>query len=444
MKHLTADPDLSGVPHPYRAIIQRALQKDPEKRFHNAADMVASLTPPTAPAAGTKPGPGAPVGQASRLPSDDPLYIGDEMEGIEFGPLEEHPERAVLGDVVRTSDNAAALTPMTDEPIAKAVRHGLGGFAHWWNHGPMNTPLKVAVLVAAAVLAIYHSSWLIPTSVVLGSVYLVYLGLRLLMHSSSNPTAAHVVATVDRPLNHMPRSPANGGLTWEQQGRMLLCEKTAGDTVGELTGSMVAAALISGILTLVMSAIGGDAIGKSADPLAGPMWLWLMTTVGTWSVLGAGKWCERSSGEMVKRRFAMLALGLAVGAIAFATSQYLMVNLGNGAAVGRGMPASHLIHDMYDSSGAPKLPAFLAYFGALFLTIGWWKQCDPLRSARLRIAPILLTVLAAWIWQLVLPFPQPWGFMLVGSIAIATQLSAPWLSTAQRTAAIARRQNGVA
>ena len=47
MKHLTADPDLSGVPQPYRAIIQRALQKDPEKRFHNAAEMVAALTPPS-------------------------------------------------------------------------------------------------------------------------------------------------------------------------------------------------------------------------------------------------------------------------------------------------------------------------------------------------------------------------------------------------------------
>ena len=45
MKHLTADPDLSGVPQPYRAIIQRALQKDPEKRFHNAAEMVAALAP---------------------------------------------------------------------------------------------------------------------------------------------------------------------------------------------------------------------------------------------------------------------------------------------------------------------------------------------------------------------------------------------------------------
>src|SRR6478752_7862250 len=58
MKHLTADPDLSGVPQPYRTIIQRALQKDPEKRFHNASEMVAVLNPSPSPLAGSKLAPG--------------------------------------------------------------------------------------------------------------------------------------------------------------------------------------------------------------------------------------------------------------------------------------------------------------------------------------------------------------------------------------------------
>ena len=53
---------------------------------------------------------------------------------------------------------------------------------------------------------------------------------------------------------------------------MLLCEKTAGDHVGELTGSMLAAALTAGILTVVMTAIGGKSMDDSANPLAGPAW----------------------------------------------------------------------------------------------------------------------------------------------------------------------------
>jgi hypothetical protein len=212
---------------------------------------------------------------------------------------------------------------------------------------------------------------------------------------------------------------------------------------------MLSAAIVAGILTFIMAVIGGDsimpAIGSgslldSPDRLAGPLWLWLMTTIGSWLVLFAGKACERSRGERMKRRLGMLALGLAFGAIAYLASQYLMVSLSAGSSRIGGPP---IVRQMFDGSGAPQLPAFLAYFGALFFTIGWWKQSDPLRSSRLRIAPILLTMLAAWIWWLVLSFPQPWGFMLVAAMSISTQLSAPWLSPAARSAALARRQQMV-
>jgi hypothetical protein len=266
-------------------------------------------------------------------------------------------------------------------------------------------------------------------AVAAGSAYLVYRGFRLLTSALGRRTPA--TATANEPI---PRSPGWHPLRWEQDGRQLLREKTAGDRVGELTGSMLGAALIAGVLTVVMTAIGGEALDNSRNALAGPAWLWLMTTAGAWLVLGAGKALEGSPGEAVRRRFLMLVLGLALGAVGFVSSQYLMVRMDNQAVRGMG-----LIRDWYDSSAnLPKLPAFLGYFGALFLTIGWWKQTDPLRSSRLRIGPILITVLFAWLWLFAIPFPQPWGFMLVAAISIAVQLSAPWLSPDQRTAALAR------
>src|SRR3954471_10489008 len=85
MKHLTADPDLSAVPQPYRSIIQRALQKDSAKRFHSADEMLEAFDPPSSRLAGTK---------RRSDPPEGPLYIGDESEGIEFGPLHQRPERA--------------------------------------------------------------------------------------------------------------------------------------------------------------------------------------------------------------------------------------------------------------------------------------------------------------------------------------------------------------
>jgi hypothetical protein len=219
--------------------------------------------------------------------------------------------------------------------------------------------------------------------------------------------------------------------------------KTAGDRVGELTGSMLAAAAIAAVLTVVLTAINGESLDGSANSLAGPAWLWLMTTLGSWLVLGTGKFFERSSGEAVRRRFVMLVVGLAFGALAFTSGQFLMVDL-HGGEVARDFVSHGIARSMYEGDGAPKLAAFLAYFGAIFLSVGWWKQTDPLRSSRLRIGPILTTLLAAWVWWFVFGFPQPWGFMVAAAIAITAQLSAPWLSQQERTALIARRKRELA
>jgi hypothetical protein len=44
MKHLTAEPKLDGIREPFRSLIARALDKDPEQRFRSVADMVAAIS----------------------------------------------------------------------------------------------------------------------------------------------------------------------------------------------------------------------------------------------------------------------------------------------------------------------------------------------------------------------------------------------------------------
>lgn len=43
MKHLTAEPNLDGVPREFRHVIERALKKDPEQRFRSVQELVAEL-----------------------------------------------------------------------------------------------------------------------------------------------------------------------------------------------------------------------------------------------------------------------------------------------------------------------------------------------------------------------------------------------------------------
>ncbi len=437
MKHLTADPDLTGIAQPFRAIIQRAMQKDPQKRFASVGEMLIALQPSYANStAGTKPGP---MPSAFAIPTafavPEPVYIGDDDVEIKLGPLQQKP---VVADVVKNNGKKAqALRPARapDEPIARACRHGWERLAHWWNHGRMTTPLKIGLLVIVAIVAIFNGPWLMAGAVVLGSIYLVYLGIRLLTQALRSPASTPAPAALDvRQTGWHPQA-------WEQQGRAVLGMKTGGDRVGELTGSMLAAAAIALVLTVVMTAIGGESLDNSPNSFAGPAWLWLMTTLGSWLVLGAGKVCERNSGEPMRRRFAMLVLGLVFGAIAFASSEYLMVKFQDGIAVQSPL-GNELARHMFTSAGAPKIASFLTYFGLIFLSIGWWKQTDPLRTSRLRLGPILVVIFAAWAWWFLLGFPQPWGFLLVAAISITAQLSAPWLSPQERTAALANKNLG--
>src|SRR5581483_9169853 len=117
-----------------------------------------------------------------------PLYIADDSEGMEFGPLQMHPEKAApYAEIVQAGagthaangqlQHAATMPASTEEPIAKAVRDGIKSFAHWWNYGPLNTPLKIIILIAAAVFASLNGAWLMASAIALGSVYLVYLGI---------------------------------------------------------------------------------------------------------------------------------------------------------------------------------------------------------------------------------------------------------------------------
>jgi hypothetical protein len=47
MKHLTAVPDVSMIAEPFRGVIARALEKDPDLRFRSAAEMLAAMPAPT-------------------------------------------------------------------------------------------------------------------------------------------------------------------------------------------------------------------------------------------------------------------------------------------------------------------------------------------------------------------------------------------------------------
>ena len=199
----------------------------------------------------------------------------------------------------------------------------------------------------------------------------------------------------------------------------------------ELSGSMLTASFVSLVLCFVMMLVArGETLG---DVFTWTAYAWLSITsiAGAWSVLAISKLWESDEGESFGRRFVMLLAGLVTGLAAFASGQFLGVNVSHDMTV-HSLPAFDLPASIYGADGSPSLPAFLVYFAGLFVILRWWIQADPLRESRVSLWATGACVLWAWLIHIFWPFPQPWGFMLAATISIAVQLSAPWVSVRER------------
>ena len=88
-------------------------------------------------------------------------------------------------------------------------------------------------------------------------------------------------------------------------------------------------------------------------------------------------------------------------------------------------------YDLKD--GSPLIYTYLAYFGALFAIVRWWKQADPLRGTRLSLWTTGFTVFAAWMVDWFWSFPQPWGVMTAAIISTSVQLVSPFVPEHERS-----------
>lgn len=217
--------------------------------------------------------------------------------------------------------------------------------------------------------------------------------------------------------------------SWKETARTQLRARTLAERSGELTGAMLMAALVACVMSLVALLIGGKPLDTSVFTWSFYVWLAVTSTVSAWVVLALGKAWETSDGEPIRRRFVMLMVGLLVGGFVFAFRDFLGVRLTDDLVV-QALP--HLPASMYGADGSPRLPAYLLYFAGIFAVVRWWKQVDPLRNTRLSVLDTGVCVLFAWLLQMCIPFYQPWGFMLVATTSVAVQLSAPWMSVAER------------
>lgn len=441
MKHLTAEPDLERVDEPYREIIRRALAKDPESRLRSVAELQSML-------------PGASPG----------AQFGTEQTGAERINSGPQAAGAAQGqqDYFTPKDPSLFPEPSEGEPLYNAVADGV---RHIWQRYYSDNPHPMArFAVALGVLALVMSfpfwlGFLIPVLVCYGFYYFFWCAFlepprKRKRQQDPSPggarpknVAANSLVSVSNGDDQTQRKARHKQaaqqrrprVNWKHQAEKELCGRPLLQQVAEVSGSMLLAAVLCSIGSTLMATTIGEAGGNFASIA---LWLSIITTLGAWTILVSNRFTEGRVEDQTPKRGMLLLGGVMVGVVAFALSQTLMVGLPANYDFGPNSDDT-LFGELFDypherdmqlfgGGVTPNLGISVAYFGFLFLALRWWRQAEFTRVRRFSIWPVAGAVLIAWLVHLVWWYPQPIGMAFAGIVAIATQLSSPWLPPSKR------------
>jgi len=386
MKHLTATPDLSMLGEPFRAVVARALEKDPAQRFSSMAEMLHALPPLAA-------------GGASLS------YAGP------------------VGGAGSTAGQAGGR--ISEEPVLRWVRQSVAQLRTTLRESNVRQPARGLLLAGALlVLLVGAGSWL-PLAILLLMIYGVYRVIwamaRWLQPRSRRTPAGRLSPQTGDALH--PRAAAR-----RFDPLASLRNKPTRQRVAELLGSMVGSALVAATMCLLLVIL---AIYRGQMPQATHIaWMLSVSTVAAWAVLIPSKVWEGRRGEAALRRFVLLVAGLAVGLFASGVHTFLTYRLPDPTTFLPPDPeltatARYQLPEGFYSDGSPRMVAYLACFATLFLLLRWWHQADPLRSARLSLWSTLVCTVMAGVVAAVWHFPQPWLVMVAAVMSISIQLASP-------------------
>jgi hypothetical protein len=191
--------------------------------------------------------------------------------------------------------------------------------------------------------------------------------------------------------------------------------------IGELSGSLVLAALFALLGATLWASVGG--FRHMAD--IGN--IFFLTVGASWAVLVPGKLWAYQKGDSWRRRLVMMFLGVLVGLAALFTSGWdLRSTGGEPAAVSSSGQCAICSAFAGGSNSLMEGAAYVIYFAVAFVALRWWRLADPRRPMRFSFLPMM----AAGFWSLlplvIWPQPWPWGAAALVMTAAIVQLVSPW------------------
>lgn len=461
MKHLTADPNLSRLPSPYREVVGKALQKNPTNRYRDIREMLQPL--------GLAIDSGGMVTKTSQnnpAPATSPITLQPLAPQISPTQNQAGPPPFITNQTMAAGNRVSTPSPVAIdnsdleycEPIARQIILLGRGVYHWWNRLPSNGTRFVLALVGTWILISYGLVPLVVVTPFLIAALLLYLPyyiiwwffkpphllnpsgndpLRSVTHphpvekqiQAAKPPVLYPVANfVPGTANVAPQPHARTRLTAAQirqaQQRTLALQPFAQRLHG-LTGSLISASIVIttlGILTFIFTQANAN---LKTHGLSQTFWTALTALLSAWVILGCSKYWETKDGDHYIRRFSMLTGGLVIGFASYLLSDFLTIQW-IGPQFG---PALAEKWQGFYSAEGPLLPAFLVHFALLFGLVRWWRQADPLRISRFSVLSVVGVTIAELLVNAVVQIPQPWGLFTAIGTSIAVQMSAPRMFT---------------
>ena len=455
MKHMTAEPDVSGVPERLRPVLLATLEKDParriqdidevERRFRAAA---AELSPADF--------------HMEHDPSDHPqpavgrsrprtTVAADPPPAPFPHPAPERPATAAPA--------ASGFDPFTMNAVNRlqAVWNRLPTAARWVVGGVVVVLLLEAGIIrytttgAVAGLSVFVA-WRVFTWLAGGTPALPR-GFRMPAASETapgprGPEGASGTPEVDRseqrqnaaasvdlpPVGSRPhpdrlrqtRQRIRRSVSYSPATRRRIPRKQRlTDLTNSVSISLAAAFLVTLAVYLVTSLL--------PEP-AHAVYFGTITMLAAWAILVSGKLIEGRHGDAFLRRMTFGAIGLGVGWVAFALQDYLLLthdDLFFSADSADGPWGLGRIR-ISSGTGYPTAAAFMLFFGGLFAARRWWWQTDSFRRSRFRVASTLLTMLVGAVTAGLLEFPGTLGASWALAISAVVQLSAGWTPPEER------------
>ncbi|WP_339730055.1 serine/threonine-protein kinase [uncultured Gimesia sp.] len=211
----------------------------------------------------------------------------------------------------------------------------------------------------------------------------------------------------------------------------------------DLSVSMVKAVICTLVIMAGILCFTDGAISKgfwSGTDLAPFALLTFGTLVAAWSILVVAKLTEGKTFDNSTRRIIWMATGVIVGALIYLIQvDVLMTSIPASHDMQMGLRPLFNVIGPYSLTLADRQPSLIAYvifFGMLFCFRRWWWHADSFRPRKFKITSVLFTVFIAYVVTAVWAFPVVAAVSWAAIISSVVQLSASWIPAEQRVVEI--------